>query len=396
LARSLVHLCLAVLCAAGACLQFRAGMADALAQPHTPEAFRNALQYAPDDPAMWRQLGIALVRANADGARAAFERAVELDRFDADSLVGLGFESERLGRFADAERFYVRASESSRRFRPKYALAGFYLRTGRPERFWPVAAQAVNIPPANITPLFRLAHGTGTRPDDIAARLQLGTNAARAAWVAFALHENEPDSAAAVAMHLPAEERYQPVLLQTCERLIQRGNTNAALALWNRLPDVEKLDPAGGRSLGGPGFCEPRTHGFHWRSTGLAGTATRVLAGPALQIEFSGDQPERGAVLQKTAPVLPGRKYRLAVAYSTSDLQDPTGLTWTVAPLAGAGVPVTSVALRAAEDGAATAEFISPPDCTLLRIALNYARATGTVRITGSIRLLSASLELLQ
>jgi hypothetical protein len=383
----------ALLCAGAAVRQFQTGRAGLLANPRTPEALREALRYAPDDPAKWRQLGLALIRAKSDSALPALETAVKLAPSDADALLGVAFESERLGRLSDADRFYIRAAESSRRFQPKYALAGFYLRRNSLDRFWPAASSAVNIPAADVSRILRLAHDTGADPNDIPSLLNLGTDHARAAYIAFAIRENHLDAAASVAVSLPPQEPYQPLLLQLCERLIQTGRTAPATTLWNRLPGLEKLNPAAGRSLTALQFGEPGTHGFHWRYTALPGTAARAGVGSGLRIEFSGRQPEHGPVLEKMAPVLSGRKYRLAVNYSTTDLHGPTGLAWTIAPFDTA--PVATAVLAATAVGAATAEFTTPAGCTLLRIRLVYTRANGTVRIAGTVHLRSAALELL-
>ena len=394
MARSLVVTCLALLCAAAAYRQFNVAQAERFAQARTPEGLMQATRYAPDDASKWRQLGVALIRTQSDGAMAALQTAVQLAPSDAEALVALAYESERLGRLSDAERLYIRAAEYSRRLRPKYALAGFDLRNKNLDRFWPIAAEAVHTPAADVTGVLRLAHATEVKPEQIPELLQLHTDRAEEAYVAFALAENIAEPAAAVALRLPSEQRYSPLLLNLCDRLIQTGRTDSALAVWNRLPDVDKLDPAAGRSLGAATFGEPQSQGFHWRYTGLRGTLARLGGESDLRVEFTGEQPERGPVLAKIAPVLPSRRYRLQVSYSTANIDGPNGLSWTIAALNGSGGPIAVAPLTGSE-GTAVAEFTTPAGCTMLRISLVYARAIGTVRIAGVVQLRTAKLELL-
>lgn len=393
MARSILLVCLALLCAAAGFREFQGGQADRIAATRTPGSFREALQYTPGDGAKWRQLGIALIRSESGDALGPLQRAIQLSPCDAEALVGLGYESERHRRLADAERYYLRAAECSRRFQPRYALAGFYLRTGNQDRFWPVASEAVNIPEADVTRILKLAQSAGAGPNEIGALLDLRTEHATAAYVAFALAAGGPDGAAAAALRLPAVEKHQAILVRTCEQLIQAGRAEAAVSIWNRLPDTEKLDPATGRSLAGGNFGELRNTGFHWRYPGLPGTTARAAGASGLRIDFSGEQPEHGAVLVKAVPVLPGRRYRLTVAYASGDLRGPTGLVWTAAPLHGA--PIATAALDGTEDGTAQTEFVAPGNCSLLEINLMYTRVPGSVRIEGAVHLRSARLELL-
>ena len=54
-----------------------------------------------------------------------------------------------------------------------------------------------------------------------------------------------------------------------------------------------------------------------------------------------------------------------------------------------------AAALDGAGKGSASAEFVTPAACTLLRLSLDYTRVKGTVRIEGAVHLRSARLELL-
>jgi hypothetical protein len=394
LARHILPVVLALLCAGAACREFRSGVADHLAEARTPDGLRRALQHTPDDAAKWRRLGIALIRAEAGGAAPALERAVRLFPHDAEALLALGLEAERAGRIDDAGRFYLRAAGCSRRFRPHYALAGFYLRRGDLDRFWPAASQAVNTPAADVAPVIRLASQTGAAVDDLPALLQLRTDDARAAWLAYALAAESLDAAPAVAVKLTPKERYRPLLLHTCERLIQTGRSEGAVAVWNHLPGASPIDLSAGRSLAGGDFAEAGYPGFYWSYTALPGTALRTSSAGGFRISFSGDQPERGELVHKVVPVLGGRRYRLTLPWSTDGLDGPTGLTWTLAPLNGA--PIATLPLDPGDTGVATAEFATPPSCTLLRLMLGCARLTGRVRIAGTVHVQGAKLELLR
>jgi tetratricopeptide (TPR) repeat protein len=338
------------------------------------------------DAEAWKRSGLALLDTEPDGAAAALRRAVELQPYDTDARIALALLAEAQGDPATAESLYIAATQVSRRFRPRYALAAYYAQTGRHEDFWKLAAEAAAIDNADVERIARLALETGEGPDTIPGRLQLRTEHALAAYLPIAAAGNSPRALAEIALRLPATLKHRAALVQACDRLIATGEADAAVAVWNRLGLFEGLSPAEGRSLTNTRFEVSKVSGFNWRPTRRTGVAFRP-ASAGMRVELSGGQPERVVLLEQLAPVLPDRAYRLTVDSDVSGLSSAAGLEWT-AQCVNEVEPVSAQALPA------TLAFRTPPGCSLLRLALEYRREPGTVRIEGDLELRSARLEL--
>ena len=362
------------------------------AHQRSPEALRAALADTPGDAAKWRQLGVLLLQQDASASASAFRQAVERNPFDADALVGLGLIAESRGDTTQAEKFYVRATESSRRFKPRYALASFYARAGRTSEFRRAAAAAASIDKADIGRLVRLARGAGTDPDTIPALLDLRTDYALVEYLRIAVAEKRIRPVTDVAMRLPATPEHRADLLQACDLLIEAGAAGAAVSVWNRLGILQKLEPASGQSLTNPTFAWESARGFNWRQHTVPGVEIRRAA-RALRIGLSGDQPENALLLEQIAPILSERSYRFSVEAELSELDPAAGLGW------GAQCVPSGEALPSAPLAASSAnvdlEFATNGDCRLVRLMLRYDRQPGTVRSAGTLDLISARLELL-
>lgn len=85
--------------------------------PAAVELYKNALALLPDDPAMLNQLGYAeALRGNLPGARAALERARDLQPEQQNALDSLGEVHYFLGRFAEAEKYFLDAQSRNPAF----------------------------------------------------------------------------------------------------------------------------------------------------------------------------------------------------------------------------------------------------------------------------------------
>lgn len=390
--RALALLCAVVLCAAAALREISVWRSDIIAQQRTPERLSAALAYTPADAAKWRQLGMAQLQSSLDSAASAFRQAVKLNRFETDALLGLAVHAESQQRHADAESLYLQAVGTSRRFKARYALAGFYARTGRGRDFQQTAAAAAAIDKADTGRIVRLARDAGVSPDDIPVFLNLRTEHALAAYLQIAIAENRPRPLAQVALRLPATPEHLPKLVQACERLIADGAVDGAVAVWNRVNASEKLDVAAGRSLTDSGFSNHTTGGFNWRHSPVPGVQYRSASG--LRIELSGDQPEHVLLLDQFAPVLPRRSYRFSVRFDAAQLSTTAGLAWQI-QCVSSPEPIAIAQAGTSSAGITSLAFSTRPGRNLIRIMLVYRRQPGTVRIAGTIGLLSAQLELL-
>lgn len=367
--------------------------ADGVASQQTPDQLRKALASTPTDSTKWTRLGILLLQKEPEAAALAFHRAIELNRYETDAFLGLALQAESAGKNETAESFYLKAIESSRRFKPRYALAAFYSRARRMPEFWQTAVAAAAIDKADVSRVARLARDTGADPDTIPTLLKLRTEHALATYLQTAIAEGRPRPLGEVALRLPPTPEHRPALLAACDRLIQAGASESALAVWNRLGVFEYLDVEAGRSLTNGGFAYSTVQGFNWRQNSLSGIQTQQSVS-GLQVKFSGGQPEHAVVLEQIAPVLPSRKYRLAVRSETTDLPAASGLSW-YADCVPSKSPSTSSAERIQPTGTTILEIFTSRDCRLARLALLYDRQPGTVRIEGTLDLVSARLDLL-
>ena len=69
---------------------------DWIAREQTTERLRAALVYTPSDATKWRELGILQLRKGLDSGH-ALHRALELNRFESDALLGLAIDAESHG-----------------------------------------------------------------------------------------------------------------------------------------------------------------------------------------------------------------------------------------------------------------------------------------------------------
>ncbi|HYP12284.1 MAG TPA: hypothetical protein VEQ63_00045 [Bryobacteraceae bacterium] len=371
-----------------------------MARTQTANQIQAALWFIPDDAMKWRQLAIALLQEKSDKAAHALERAAELNPYEIDARLGLAVQAETDDRIDDARRYYTEAAARSRRFKPQAALAGFYFRTGAMSKFWQVAAAAAAIDSADVTPVIQLAHNAGGDPDEAFRRLGLRSATAQAGYVRFALENQLFQQAAVAAQLLPVNDTYTPLLLSACDRLIDARSIAPAIAVWNRLAASEALglkaiDLHAGRSLTNGRFVPIAVRAFNWRLEKVPGISSAHRASGALELEFSGNQPQKALLLYQLVPVLSGRTYKLRIKYQTSELAGPTGLALAVESLAPKpSPPIALTAFEPSDAGTATASFAVPEDEDLIRVALRYVRAPGTVRISGVLALNSADLEL--
>ena len=185
------------------------------------------------------------------------------------------------------------------------------------------------------------------------------------------------------------------LLVPYCAFLVNAGRIGDAVNAWNGLVAKsfvrgKALDPGRGVSIADPGFAFPlSTAAFSWQAATAAGLFVRQLS-PHLQFELDGQESESLGLLTAAAPVLPARKYRLAWKADASRLAAPDDPGFAFHIAQGQDAAEIQCALLA---NPAPCTFTTRAGVELLRITLSYARAPGTVRAKGDLRLLSTSLE---
>jgi hypothetical protein len=364
-----------------------------IAREPAREHLEHALSLTPTDASKWTKLGAALIQKDPDAAAKAFRRAISLNTFETDAMLGLAVLAETRGDQASAEALYVQATQSSRRLKPALSLAAFYARVGRMDDFWRTATAAAAIDKSDVATVFQLAEEAGADPDRIPTLLNLRTDHALATYVRLSAANDRPVALAQAAMRLPATQEHQPDILMACDRLIAYGAAEAAVELWNRAGVFEKLDVAGGRSLTNPSFVPNTVSGFNWRFYKNAGIEIRPgTAG--LSIDFSGEQRQQVLVLEQIVPLLDRRNYRLSVELAGGDLSKTDGLAWQVQCMPWRST-IASARIASSLANTTSIDFSTPAGCNLGSALLVYRRQPGTVRISGTLSLRSAALELL-
>lgn len=356
-----------------------------LAADRSPGGLHAAVGLTPDNAEIWREQARSAIVSDPASAAALFQQALDLNPADAGARMAMGLLAESAGQIEDAERNLRAASGISRRVRPQFELAFFYARHGPLDEFWRAANRATAIDRADLKPLFAVAHAIVPDPAQVAASLQLPSQAAIAAYAKFLLDYPEPAPLAAIALRLDPGPAHRELLLAITGRLLRERNGTDAVRLWNRLyPD--SLDPAAGRSIVNSDFAPGEGAGFDWRHTPAFGIGLRRAPGD-LRIEFTGRQPETAVLLEQDIPVLPRRAYRLSWTGTQTGNALRPGLAWTLGRSRVAPIPATA-------DAAGSAAFETAPGETLLRLSLQYQRPPGTTRLEGAVSLRSVELKL--
>jgi len=350
----------------------------------------------PDDPAV-------------DGGVA---RALELNPRYTEAWMARALRDEAHGRFAEAERDYLRAARSDRMYKPAWALANFYLRRENTEEFWFYARKCLEVveprklEPASYdpAPVFDLAWRVTQDAGEIRRKLLPQRHFILVDYLEYLGQRNLVDAGVDVAMDLArdADSNDNLDLLNFCERLINLGRDKRAMELWNAMANrgtvrSERLDPERGRSLTNADLKRPFERlGFDWRLPQADGVLQNHFPDTGeVRFEFSGDQPEGVLVLYQSIPVVAGGAYRLSFRYRTPGMDHADGLAWQVWDYAGERtVPVTGQLTAHQEWVQGEARFTLPVPLSIVRLGLFYQRASGSTRIHGAAAFSGFSLQL--
>jgi len=291
-----------------------------------------------------------------------------------------------------------------RTFEPAWALANYHFRRGEAGKFWAWARRAAEMAYGDVRPLYRLCWRMTPDAGTILERAVPNRAANLAQYLGFLLADNHLEGAEQAAKRLAetGDREQAGLVLSCCDRLLERGQAEAAVRTWNRLAErglirAGRLAPERGESLANATFREDSLgHGFDWRMPGLAGvTITRGERESAVRVAFSGEQPEDCECLWQWAPVMPGRRYRLRFQYRTVQVGRPSGLRWRVLE-AGSGAELApgSPDLAAENWTNGAVDFETRDQTRLIRLSLGYRRASGTTRIEGALWVRDLRLEL--
>jgi O-antigen ligase len=366
----------------------RIGWADTLYHRATPESVSRAASLWPDQA----EYHFGQAQTDQDHALQHLQRAVSLNPFLTTARTALASRMEMAGDMAGAEAALLEAARRDKQYAPAWSLANFYFRANRPGRFWPWARAATHISYGGLRPLFDLCFAVTDDAHLVLDRVVVSRPMVEREYMAYLIDHGRIADAGAVSIRVAANANQDDrgALLDYVDRALDTGQVKSALETWNELA-VRRMVPYPTSKPGvlvNGDFRQPiLNHAFDWRTpaNGCAVVAQTVDGGPALQVSFSGTQPENCEFLNHFVALTEGAQYVLRFQYRTRDLPEQTGLHWSVSL-------GKDYALSASEEWS-TGEwhFQAPTDA--VRLVLAYRRALGTRRIEGTILLRQVRLE---
>lgn len=394
---------LAALALIGAALYLadRVAYADWLFGKGDAASIRQAIRLAPGTAAYYSSL------AQAEPGRAVeiLEKAAALNPLDSSLRLDLGAAAERRGDFPKAEASLLTAARLDPGFAPSLALSGFYFRRRDAEKFWPVVKAALAKSHGDVWEQFRQCWTLSSDAPTILKQAIPDRPEVLRQYLDFLVSEGRLDAAQPVSGRLLAHNDRGSLkfLLNDCDHLLADGRAADALAVWNGLaqrktiPYPELTAGAGESPVNGDFRLPGLDAAFDWHFASPAGIyVDRTLRPPGLIVSFSGKQPDDAAILSQYVPLLPHRRYVLAVRYSVSGIAAESGLMCTIESAGGQDLLHGEGLLPGGAGGEVTQEipFETPDQTTLGRLILGYRRMPGTMRIEGSLTLRRVALSL--
>jgi tetratricopeptide (TPR) repeat protein len=341
------------------------------------------------------------------------KKAVALNPFDVESWMQLGLNAElQKGDAQAAERYYLRAAQIDKMFRPRWTLTNFYFRQQRPSEFFPWARATLEITPYQAEPVF--AQMWLMKPDP--AKLSGVIPDRPSILVQYALYlakENQFDAIPPVMQRLTgavdarnARAYGRDDLIGPMEdRMIVAGHAGAALQLWTTLCKAQWLPytpPNGADPLTNSDFRNSFFgHGFDWAVVNQNGVSfTQNPEEGSVRFTFSGDEPERAPLLRQFIPLQPGQSYRLHWAAEGDGVSAPSGLHWHIYPLKKGGPQPAQKAAATPDVQSEDLLSSSSPNWMFKAdtadagiLTLEYARPLGSTLAAGTTTLHSVSLK---
>jgi tetratricopeptide (TPR) repeat protein len=361
--------------------------ADVLFRHNSPASVDCAVRLDPGN-ARYHAWRAELLSFDGQDPVAELKQSLKLNPRDSAVWIRLAAHAENSGDPAAAERFLQKAAEVDKLFTPRWALMNFYFRQGDARQFWAWTTESLRMSYGDLRPLFELCW---RMTDDAGAieRAIPATHTILGKYLAFLMGENRLEAAGPVARRFlkQAAPEDTPLLLSYCDRLLEQARIPAALPVWNGLCDRRLLPypglaPERGRLVTNGDFAHtPLERGFDWHGPAVDGVHM-ARAGEALQLTFTGKQPERCRVLWQPVPLAPRTLYRLRFEYRT------TGMT---AP--GAGWDVASRLLPPSEEWRAEETLFTSGDTAGGQLALVYQRLPATMRFQGTFALRRVRLD---
>ena len=378
----------------------RMGVADAAARRETVEGLELAMRLEPGNADYHRWMGITVLARDPGRSEREFREAFRLNRWDTDSRVRVAALLEAQGKFDEAERGLLEATQFDRMFLPRWSLANFYFRRQRMPEFWKWMRASVEMSFGDRTPIFDLAWASGET--DLAGRLGLQKDEVALGYLWWGLGKVPAAEVKTAALHVAGGKHPDGrAVAFACDRLTDLGDVGGALEVWNA--GVAAGIEAAGKAARGAvtngefraGFrAEAGGAGFDWVGEKPQGGAVlRETEQSGFRARFNGDQVENGTVLWQRVAVKRGAAYRVRVKYRTMGLGKNSGLRWAVWSAKGLVAKAEKYLWSDEADGMAEFEFEAPGDGEWVRLALGYERPPGEVRAEGAVTIHGVELE---
>jgi hypothetical protein len=335
---------------------------------------------------------------------ALLHRAVEVNPFDFQSWIQLGFSSEfQQHDLRLAETYYLRAAAVNHMYLPRWTLTNYYFRHGDEAEFFRWANASLEITPFSPEPIFEQMW----MATQDAAKISAAIPDRPRVLLPYAWHlsNNEQNTlipvivkrlVSAVGKRDPRAWGRDDLVAAIEDRLVAADARLPALDVWVTLVRGRWLSadiPSASRPITNGEFrSSSYRHGFDWRLLDAAGARVdQLTAEGAVRLYVSGDQPERCVLLEQAMPAEAGHMYRLQWTASSSEVVSPSGLAWHVRPFRGARQDddVQSSDLLAGKNG--SWDFRAPANSQLCRLSLEYARPLGSLHARGTVMLRQVS-----
>lgn len=386
----------------------RAAAERAMAVASTFEEARRAC--APDtaNAECAARLAAAAERYGVD-PRKFWDRAVELNRHDARILIEAALAYEAAGELDKAERLLVDAAGRGQTWLPRWSLANFHFRRGRPAEVARWSRLALERGYGDRGPLFGLCRAAGMTYGEILSQVVGSRDVAGIeAYMRFVRAEAGGDAAGELAR--AAEMLTEAAggggisrssgdeLALASEALVRSNEYVRAWSIWQRLIERGALGDVTGRDGGklldvgftGRAMAAP---GFGWAMAAEEGVEVRAGSpqGTA-KIELTGGQPERFAVLWQRVRLDEGGRWVLRFEASANGDRPAEGhFFWALDGEGEDGGAARPVAAASAEWSANSLQW--DVEGGFRRLSLVYRRPLGSARWSGELRIRNLSLR---